>query len=65
MATFGGGGVPPDNEAIRQIRDILKGSQEILKESQRQSKYMFRISVFVGLMTFIQLIFLIIQVTFS
>ena len=59
MVTFGS--ASPDNEAIRQIRDILKDSHEILKESQKQSKYMFWISVSIGILTLINLIFLFIR----
>lgn len=63
MPTFGSGGT--DNQALRDIRDIMKSSHEILKESQKQTKYMFWISVLVGFIILLQLIFLIYQVTLT
>jgi len=39
----------PDNEAIREIRDVLK-------ESQKQSKYMLWLTITVVILTVIQII---------
>ena len=44
----------PDNDAIRETRDILK-------ESRKQSKYMFWLTIIIGILTAIQVILLIVK----
>ena len=49
MATFGSAGT--DNQALRDIRDILQ-------ESRKQSKYMLWLTIVVAILTIIQIFFL-------
>lgn len=50
MATFGSAGT--DNQALRDIRDILQ-------ESRKQSKYVLWLTIVVSILTIIQIFFLI------